>query len=76
MIIIDRISDGIAVLETDTGMQPVAASLLPETAREGDVLCLTEEGVYLVDEAATEERRCQMRERLQKLKQRKGTNGS
>ena len=30
MIIIDRIDDGIAVLETDNGMQTIPAEQLPE----------------------------------------------
>ena len=35
MIIIDRMDDGVAVLETDTGMQTVSADQMPEGARNG-----------------------------------------
>ena len=38
MIIIDRIDDGVAVLETDTGMQTVPADQMPEGARDGDAM--------------------------------------
>ena len=38
MIIIDRMDDGVAVLETDTGMQTVPADQMPEGTRHGDVL--------------------------------------
>ncbi len=67
MIIIDRIDDGIAVLETDDGMQTIPAEQLPEQARDGDVLQLTENG-YQIDAAATEARRQKIRNRLQNRK--------
>ena len=64
MIIIDRIDDGIAVLETDTGMQTVSADQMPEGARDGDVL----HDHYEVDAIATEERRNRILERMRKRK--------
>lgn len=67
MIIIDRIDDGIAVLETDEGMQTLLAEQLPEQAKDGDVLQLTENG-YEIDAAATETRRQKIRNRLQNRK--------
>lgn len=67
MIIIDRMDDGIAVLETDNGMQMIPAEQLPEQARDGDVLQKTETG-YEIDTAATEERRQKIRNRLQNRK--------
>lgn len=67
MIIIDRMDDGIAVLETDNGMQTIPADQLPEQARDGDVLQKTETG-YEIDTAATEERRQKIRNRLQNRK--------
>lgn len=71
MIIIDRIDDGIAVLETDEGMQTIPAEQLPNQAKDGDVLQLTEKG-YDIDAAATETRRQKIRNRLQNRK--KGRN--
>lgn len=64
MIVIDRISDGFAVLETEDGMLTIEASQLPPEAKEGDLLCLADDGSYLVDAAATEERRQRMIARL------------
>lgn len=67
MIIIDRIDDGIAVLETDNGMQTIPAEQLPEQARDGDVLLQIENG-YEIDAVATEARREKIRNRLQNRK--------
>lgn len=67
MIIIDRFEGEYAVLETDSGMIDVNRSLLPENAREGDLL-INENGIYSVDAAATQERRERMREMLNKLR--------
>ncbi|MBR1811657.1 MAG: DUF3006 domain-containing protein [Clostridia bacterium] len=65
MIIIDRIEDGVAVLETeeDTFLQ-IPASQLPTGAREGSVL-IYKDGEYLLD-AQTEAAR---RDRLFRLQQ-------
>lgn len=67
MIIIDRMDDGVAVLETDTGMQTVPADQMPEGTRDGDVLQWVHDH-YEVDTAATEERRNRMLERMRKRK--------
>ena len=54
---VDRIGEGRAVLESETGERLViTASLLPEGAREGS--CLTEtDGVFLPDPAREKKRR-------------------
>lgn len=67
MIIIDRIDDGVAVLETDTGMQTVPADQMPEKARDGDVLQWVHDH-YEIDAIATEERRNRILERMRKRK--------
>ncbi len=67
MIIIDRFEGEYAVLETDGGMVDVNRLLLPENAREGDVL-IHENGIYAIDAAATQERRERMRAMLNKLR--------
>ena len=67
MIIIDRMDDGIAVLETDTGMQTVPADQMPEGARDGDVLqCVHDH--YEEDAIASEVRRIRILERFRKRK--------
>lgn len=67
MIIIDRFEGEFAVLETDSGMVQTARSLLPETAREGDILVQTAEG-YAADAEATQTRREKLLARTKKLK--------
>ena len=66
--IIDRITDGIAVLECQaTGeIIEVPKSALPKTAREGHVL-IKDGGNYTVDRAATQRRRDSIRARLEKI---------
>lgn len=51
-IIIDRIEDGVAMLE-----MPVPVGLLPENAREGDVLFYDEDGLLQIDAEQTLKRR-------------------
>lgn len=59
---IDRIEDGVAVLENEDGdTRQIPASQLPETAREGTLITETEPGAFAVDEAATEARRARIR---------------
>jgi hypothetical protein len=67
MIIIDRIADGIAVLETENGIQQISARQLPPEAREGDVVQIIQQQ-YQVDAIATAQRRTMMLRRLQKMK--------
>jgi len=68
MYIVDRIEDGIAVLEcceTETELE-VKKSALPKGIREGDVVKLID-GVYTIDREATEKLRNDMRTRLDRL---------
>lgn len=65
--IIDRIEDGIAVIESKSGeVIELPKNALPKSAREGQ--CLIKEGDgYIIDKAATEKRRAEMRSRLDKI---------
>ena len=65
--IIDRIEDGIATLETGEGeILHLPKKALPKGAREGHVLQKDGE-VFTIDHEATNQRRQQLRERLNKL---------
>ena len=68
--IIDRIEDGIAVIECSDGdeitMIELPKSALPKGARDGHVLKKHGEE-YVIDHEATNERRAQLRERLNRL---------
>lgn len=66
MIVIDRFEGSLAVLETDNGNITLSRELLPDTAREGDILVYSG-GRYIVDEAATAERRRITCARLKRL---------
>ncbi|MCH5193775.1 MAG: DUF3006 domain-containing protein [Oscillospiraceae bacterium] len=56
MLVIDRIEDGIAVIEEGDSRFEVPVSMLDGNVREGDVVTL-ENGVYVPDISATEKRR-------------------
>lgn len=56
MLIIDRISGGIAVIEDGESRFEVPAEELAKNVKEGDVIVL-KDGLYVKDEAATNERR-------------------
>ena len=66
MTIIDRFEGEYAVLETDSDMKNVLRDMLPEEAREGDVVEL-KNGAYTVNKKAAEKRRRELREKLKKL---------
>lgn len=66
MTIIDRFEGEYAVLETDSGMKNVLRDILPEEAREGDVVEL-KNGAYTINKKAAEKRRRELREKLKKL---------
>lgn len=66
MAIIDRFESNKAVIETDGGMVEIERSLLPENAREGDIIT-ENNGVWSVDIPATEKRRAEMRELMKRL---------
>jgi len=62
MLIVDRIEDGIAVIERDSGRRmEVPAEMLAEDVREGDVVMMVN-GLYLVRKDATEKRRREIAE--------------
>lgn len=67
MIIIDRIDESIAVLETDEENIIVECSSLPDNSKEGDVLRF-ENGCYIIDKEETERRRTIIRERIRNMK--------
>jgi len=66
MIILDRFEEEYAVLEIDGETASVPREMVAEHACEGDVLC-ENNGRYIVDTAATTERRAVIRERLRRL---------
>ena len=56
MLIIDRFENDTAVIENGEEMINIPRSLLPENAKEGDII--TESGGgYIIDETATDKRR-------------------
>ena len=69
--VIDRIEDGIAVLECmDTGeIIEILQRSLPRTAREGHIL-QKDGDAFIIDREATQKRRVELRERLEKILQR------
>lgn len=56
MLIIDRIEDGIAVIEDGNSRLEIPAEMLGENIREGDVV-IPENGLYIKDENASAARR-------------------
>lgn len=66
MIVIDRFGEDFAVLEIDGEMSEVPRNIIPDDAREGDILVCVD-GIYSVDEKATSERRSAVRDRLYRL---------
>lgn len=56
MLIIDRIEEGKAVCEDDSGRQ-IILDRFPEDASEGDVLVYSDEGQLIVDKQLTRIRR-------------------
>ena len=66
MTVIDRFENGYAVLANENGSVIVPRSELPSEAAEGDVVLLRG-GRYVTDRKATEKKRKQVRERLQRL---------
>ncbi len=66
MYIIDRIENGIAVIEADGQIISLPVEQLPINAKEGDVLLIEGENIS-VDEQATASRKEAMRSRLRSL---------
>ena len=56
MLIIDRIEDGIAVIEDGNTRFEIPAEMLGKNVREGDVV-IPENGFYIKDENASNPRR-------------------
>ena len=56
MLIIDRIEDGIVVIEDGNTRFEIPAEMLGENVREGDVV-ISENGFYIKDENASAARR-------------------
>ncbi len=66
---VDRIGEGKAVLESETGERRVIdLSLLPETAREGSCIIETD-GAFHLDAARESKRRKKLFRKLRGLKQ-------
>lgn len=59
MLIVDRISEGIAVIEDNDIHFDVPAAMLAPDVKEGDVVT-AENGVYVKDQSATAERRSEI----------------
>lgn len=67
MIIVDRIENGIAVIEGDDGaFFQLPASQLPDGVREGSVLRRTQDG-FALDSEAERERRHMLYEKTKRL---------
>ena len=64
--IIDRIENGIAVLESENEMFKIPKSMLPKDAKEGHVLVKNEDS-YAIDWDLTKKRRDNIKSRLEKL---------
>lgn len=56
MLIIDRISEGIAVIEDGENYFEIPRIMLSDNLKEGDAIVLRD-GIYVKDENGTEERR-------------------
>lgn len=72
-MIIDRFEGDFAVTETENGMADILRSQLPENAEEGDVIYF-DNGVYVIDEKATAERRKLMAEKLNRFMRYRGND--
>ena len=66
IMIIDRFEDGFAVCECCGEIICVPRSLIPEGAKEGDVLTESENG-YIVDSDETERKRAEINKLLNDL---------
>ncbi|MDE6780303.1 MAG: DUF3006 domain-containing protein [Ruminococcus sp.] len=66
MTVIDRFENNTAVIEIDGVMTEINRSELPENAREGDVI-IRSDGIWIIDAAATEQRRSEMLELMKRL---------
>ena len=65
-LVIDRFEENFAVCESETGMDNVKCSDIPNDAAEGDTLVLSN-GRYLIDREDTEKRRKEIEKLQDKL---------
>ena len=72
MLILDRIDEETAVIESDSGMIEVSIQMLGENICEGDVLIQDGER-YIKDEAATAERKQKIAELYRNRLKKRGT---
>ncbi len=66
MLIVDRLEDDVAVIETDTVSLTLPRSSLPSDVREGDILAETVQG-YVVLEEETHRRREELVARTRRI---------
>lgn len=66
--VVDRIENGIAVVETDGGMTEVPA---PDGVQAGDVVNIERGAIVSVDRAEAEARRSRMQARLDRMLKKK-----
>ena len=64
--VIDRIENGIAILENQAEILEISTSRLPKDAKEGHVLVKEGES-YIIDHDLTNKRRGSIKNRLEKL---------
>ena len=72
MLILDRIEEETAVIESDSGMIEVSIQMLGENICEGDVLIQDGER-YIKDDAATAERKQKIAELYRNRLKKRGT---
>lgn len=66
--IVDRIENGIAVVETKSGMIDVPA---PDGLQDGDFVELENGAIISIDRAAAQSRRAKLQERLDRMMKKK-----
>ena len=71
--IIDQIENGIAACEAiDTGARrEISAALLPEAAKEGDIIREVSENIFVIDHAASKQRLAELTQRMNRLLRRR-----
>lgn len=67
MLIIERITGEIAIIESDDGNFEINKNALPQNAREGDVIIKTNNS-YIIDSEETAKRRERIRQLYNKIK--------
>ncbi len=66
--IVDRIENGIAIVETQSGMIDVPA---PDGLQDGDFVELENGAIVSIDHAAAQSRRAKLQERLDRMMKKK-----